>query len=109
MGCVVSNSGIVAYPVERKVIRGLLRYLKRYGWFATRFNNRLVGGTVTAKERALLENIFSVEHASIQFMKPNQDRPGGVYLIPGNRNHVIADYGGPPAFIACVDAYLDTL
>lgn len=93
---------------ERSIVRSLIRYLKRAGWKLSRAYDGEEYLRID-NERAALEVFDSVDECVLFFMRPNQDKPGQVLLIMGNREDVIADYGGPSHFTTLVDKFLDTL
>lgn len=94
---------------ERTIVRGMVRALKRAGWNPVRVSWGGDDSERVTNERQVMDVFDVADHCVLHFMRANEPRRGSVLLIPENRNDVISDYGGPPAFHIALDNYLDTL
>lgn len=97
--------------LERRIVRGLIRAMRKAGWEVFRVNDGESLKYVTTEEQAMAR-IFAVDEASLRFVPVGQRKQGnehGVLLVLGNGEDVISDWnyfdGDRDGFNKAVSAY----
>jgi hypothetical protein len=94
--------------LERRIVRGMIRWLKREGWQLVAGNDGGGWQSVT-REGEAMELVFSVDMSQLRFEKDGARH--SVLLVGGNDIDIISDWGfsdgDPDGFDAVMDAVLE--
>jgi hypothetical protein len=96
--------------IERRVVRGLIRFMKKHDFSAARVDNG-EERIRTPREQDVMEHAFSVDMSQIEFTHPTKTG-GWVMLVMGNDGwDVISDwsYVDGSEFSTLMNQYLDAL
>jgi hypothetical protein len=117
----MAMSNAARIELEKRIVRGLIRHMKKAGFSPFRVND---GGEmiyVDGSERRAMNAVFAVDESSLRFAPTEVanrllrdeaiEREHGVLLICGNGIDIISDWtftdGDPDGFNAAMDAYSD--